>query len=151
MAEGKDKSAEFVSSPHAATSVTLSRRQLFLARVGWQMVFVLSIGLLFATIPVYYEWLINIADPDLEPATVRANLEANGISIYSYATYLLSMQVAFTIAWVAVGVVIYWRRSDDWMALFTSLSLITFGTYTIYKGATVLAEQYSASQLLVHL
>jgi hypothetical protein len=43
-----------------------------LARVGWVVVFVLTIGMFAASIPAHYDWLINLADP--EPATVRANL-----------------------------------------------------------------------------
>jgi hypothetical protein len=42
-------------------------------------------------------------------------------------------------------------RSDDWMALFISLSLITFGTLGINDGPFLLAEQYSAIWLPVHL
>src|SRR5215218_9346348 len=94
-----DRLATFVSSDHAPTSATLSRRQLYLVRVGWLVIFVLSIGAFFASIPVHYDWLINFTDPGLEPATVRANLEAAGISVDFYATYLLSIYTASTVVW----------------------------------------------------
>jgi hypothetical protein len=111
---------------------------------------VLTVGLVSVSIPTYYDYLVSLSNPDLDPATVRANLEASGISIDFYATYLLLIRIAFAIVWVAVGVVIFWR-SDDWMALFTSLSLITFGTLSINDGPFLLAEQYSAIWLPVHL
>src|SRR5215211_3724490 len=145
------RSAEIAESLHAPPSTTLSRRQLLLARVGWLAVFVLTIGLYSASIPAQYEYFVSFSDPRLDPPTVRANLEANGISIHFYATYLLSISVASATAWVAVGAGIFWRRSDDWMALFTSLSLITFGTFSIYPDLAVLAGQNSAVWLLVRL
>lgn len=140
-----------VHSGSETTAAALSRRQVFLIRAGWLVVFVLTIGLFSASIPAQYDYLISFSDPKLEAATVRANLEANDISIGFYATYLLSMRVAFATAWVAVGVVIFWRKSDDWMALFASLSLITFGTFAIDTDPTVLGEQYSAVWLPVRL
>jgi hypothetical protein len=136
---------------NSSTSATLSRRQLLLARVGWLVVFVLTIGLFSSSIPAQYDYLISISDPKLDPATVRANLEANGISIELYATCLLSISVASATAWVSVGVGIFWRRSDDWMALFTSLSLITFGTFSMYSDPAVLAGQGIAVWLPIRL
>ena len=134
-----------------AESATLGRGQRFLARVGWLVVLVLTIGLFSASIPAYYDYLVSFSDPDLEPATVRANLEAIGISVDFYATYLLWVSAASAIVWVAVSVVVFWRGSGRWMALFTSLTLITSGTFTVYDGPAVLAEQYSAVWLPVQL
>ena len=141
----------FARGLHAPTSATLSRRQLFLIRVVWLVIFVVTIGVLFASIPAYYRWLINLADPELEPATVRASLEAAGISVDFYATYVLSIYTASSILWCAVGAVIVWRRSDDGMALFTSLGLLTFGVFFLNDGPVALANQYSAMWLPVHL
>ncbi len=143
--------AEFASSLHALTSATLSRRQLFLARAGWLAVFAVTIGVLFASIPAYYRWLINFADPELEPATVRATLEAANIPVDFYATYLLSIDTASAILWSAVGAIIFWRRSDDGMALFTSLALVLFGVFFLSDGPAALAKQHSAMWLPVHL
>lgn len=115
------------------------------------MVFVLTLGLFSATIPAQYDHLVSLSDPMLESATVRANLEANSISIDFYATYLLSISIASATAWVAVGAGIFWRRFDDWMALFTSLSLITFGTFSISFDPAVLAGQNLAVWLPIRL
>jgi hypothetical protein len=142
---------ESSSSPGSPVSANLSPRQLLLARVGWLVIFVLTIGLFAVSIPAQYDYLVSFSDPKLDPAAVRANLEANNISIGLYATYVLSISVASTAAWVAVGAVIFWRRSDDWMALFTSLALITFGTFTVYSDPMVLAGQNFAVLLLIRL
>ena len=143
---------EFASSLHAPTSATLSGRRLSLARVAWLAIFVLTIGILFASIPAYYDWLINFADPELEPTTVRANLEAAGISVAFYATYLLLINTASALLWCAVGAIIFWRRSDEGMALFTSLGLVLFGVFFLSSdGPAALVKQYSALWLPVHL
>jgi hypothetical protein len=146
-----DRPAGADNNPDTPTSPNLSGRRLFLARIGWLIVAVLSIGLLFASIPAAYASLINFTHSDLEPDTVRANLEAAGSSIEFYATYLLSASVASSLVWVVVGVVIFWRKSDDWMAYFTSLSLLTFGVFTKEYGPIALAEQHSAVWLPIHL
>jgi hypothetical protein len=140
-----------INSSNSSKSAILSRRRLHLARAGWLVIFVLTLGLFSVTIPAQYDHLVSLSDPKLDPATVRANLEANRISIDFYATYLLSISVASATAWVAVGASIFWRRSDDWMALFTSLSLITFGTFTIGFDPAVLAGQNLAVLLPIRL
>jgi hypothetical protein len=145
------RSVEFASSSNTPTSPTLSGRQLFLARVGWLVVALLSIVLFSASIPAHYDWLINFANPDLEPATVRANLDKVGISVDFYATYLLSIRAASVVVWVAVAVIIFWRRSDNSMALFTSLTLLTFAVFFLSAGPTVLAKQHPALWLPVNL
>jgi hypothetical protein len=115
------------------------------------VLFVLSIGAFIASIPAHYDWLINFSDPGLEPAAVRANLRAAGISVDFYATYLLSIYTASTVVWIVVGTVIFWRRSDDAMALFTSLGLVMFGIFFLNDGPVALAKHYSALWLPLHL
>jgi hypothetical protein len=65
--------------------------------------------------------------------------------------YLLLLNVPSAMVWAGVGVVIFWRRSDNWMALLTSLCLILFGTFSLNDGPRALAEQYPAVWLPVHL
>jgi hypothetical protein len=107
--------------------------------------------LFFGSIPVQYHSLINFDDPDLAPGTVRASLEAAGISTGFYAMYLLLLNVPSAMVWAGVGVVIFWRRSDNWMALLTSLCLILFGTFSLNDGPKALADHYPAVGLPVHL
>ena len=115
------------------------------------VMFILTIGLFFTSIPAYYDSLIKLTDTDIKPATLRSNLEALGVSIDFYATYLLSLSITSMMVWCAVGAVIFWRRSNDWMAIFTSLCLILFGTFTLDNVPTYLAERYSTLWLPVQL
>ena len=95
------------------------------------MVFALAVGLFLASIPAHYDAIVGFSDSDLKPDTVRASLEASGISVQFYAVCLLSISLASTVMWIAVAGVIFWRRADNWIALFASLSLMTFGTLSL--------------------
>jgi signal transduction histidine kinase len=144
-------SRRLASRPDAQTFRPLSGRRLFLARLGWLVVFVVTIGLFSANIPAYYDSLISFSDPKLDTTSVRANLEAADVSIQRIATYLLGISVASAVVWVVVGTLIFWRRSDNWMALFASLCLIVFGTFGLNESAPALPDQEPALWLLVRL
>lgn len=64
------------------------------------------------------------------PEGVRA-LRDIGLSVRSYALLSVVMDKIFQLAWFAVAALIFWRRSDDWIALLTSLFLVAFGTVTV--------------------
>ena len=151
MSPKLNRLAELDSNLNAPPPVVRGERWLFLVRVGWLVVVVLALGLFFGSIPEQYHSLINFDDPDLAPGTVRANLEAAGISTGFYAMYLLLLNVPSAMVWAGVGVVIFWRRSDNWMALLTSLCLILFGTFSLNDGPKALADHYPALGLPVHL
>jgi len=61
---------------------------------------------------------------------VRALREA-GLSANSYAFLNVAIDKVFQLVWFAVGALIFWRRSDDPMALLVSLFLVAFGTITV--------------------
>ena len=139
------------SDPRSPAYTKLRGRRLLLARVGWLAVFVLTIGLFLASVPGYYDWLYGFADPDVESAAVRDNLQALGISVGFYATFLFSLRLISVVVWVLVGVFIFLRRSDDWMALFTSLTLLTFAVFYLFDGHVALLEQHPSLRLPVNL
>ena len=60
------------------------------------MVFALAVGLFLASIPAHYDAILSFSDSDLKPATVRASLEASGISVQFYAVCLLSISLVST-------------------------------------------------------
>src|SRR5215218_4969334 len=142
---------ESASSHQAPTSAGLSGRRLFWARIGWLVIFGLNMGLFFASIPATYDWYTNFASLDLDPATARANLEGAGISVASYARYELALTATSAMVCSVVSVVIFWRRSDDWMALLTSLGLLAFGIHFLTDGPTALVQHYPAVWLPVNL
>lgn len=64
------------------------------------------------------------------PEGVRALHDA-GLSARSYALLNVVVDKAFQLVWLAVGTLIFWRRSDDAMALLVSAFLVTFGPVTV--------------------
>ncbi len=64
------------------------------------------------------------------PEGVRALREA-GLSVGSYALLNVVIDKVFQLVGFAVGALIFWRRSDDPMALLVSLFLVAFGTVTV--------------------
>ena len=96
------------------------------------MVLLLIIALFALAIPLHFEQL-RLVSPQaagfsgqLTPAHVRA-LAHLGLSTSFYAGYILTLEVAFAVAAAAIATVIVWRRSDDGMALFVSLTLLLGG------------------------
>ena len=151
MGSERDKPSRYTTSPDVPTPAALSGGRLLAARAGWLVLFVVTVGLFSASIPAHYQWLIDFADPDLDPETVRNNLEAIGVTPSFYAAYHLSISIASAMIWVVVGTVIFRHRSNDAMAFFTSLCLIIFGTYVMNEGPIALAEQYPVAWLPVHV
>jgi hypothetical protein len=81
--------------------------------------------------PVYFAQLYSthrdcVVDC-LTPANVQS-LHALGISITAYAAYWVTVNLLFALVYFAVAALIFWRKSDDWMAWLASFSLVAFGT-----------------------
>jgi hypothetical protein len=74
-----------------------------MARAAWWTVALLAIGVVTAGIAPYYDL---------------------------YAAHKLVLELLLRAGWCAVGLLIFVRKSDDWMALVVSLFLITFATIT---------------------
>ncbi len=116
------------------TESSLHGSILVLARISWVIVVVLVLGLSFASIPTYFaslHHLLNSAHPpdlggQLTSSTGVQDLQAVGLSLDFYARYSVLLTLIFLIVSLAVGTVIFWRRSDDRMALLASFALILF-------------------------
>jgi hypothetical protein len=118
------------------TSEDARRRWLTVARVVWVAVALVNLVLFVASVPAYWIQLNTVcADPSgatcnfpqLNPVKLQA-LERLGATINAYAAYTLTIHIVASLAFLSVGVLIFWRRSSDWYGLFVSLFLIGFGT-----------------------
>jgi hypothetical protein len=115
---------------------TLSGRWLFVARTLWASVALLTVGLFVYSIPsefarlqspcsgvVSCNWLIRLTAGDVR------ELGKLGLSVDFFAAYFVSLEALITVvAPIAVGAIIFWRRSDDRMAYLVSLVLLTYWT-----------------------
>jgi hypothetical protein len=54
-----------------------------------------------------------------------------GLGTDFYAAYSVAIESGFAVVFLAVGVVIFWRNSQDKMAVFSALVLVTYGLYVV--------------------
>jgi signal transduction histidine kinase len=69
-------------------------------------------------------------------------LEDLGLSVNFYAAYNVALESVIAVIFLAVAVLIFWRKSEDRMALFFSCMLLTFGMYATPAVDTLLAPPY---------
>jgi hypothetical protein len=69
-------------------------------------------------------------------------LHTLGFSVSGYALLQTMLSVGIALAWFVVSGVIFWRKSDDWMALFVALFLVVFAA-----GNAVSTNVLSSSNL----
>lgn len=125
---------------HASISHTTETRLhgfwLLVARSVWVTLALLSVGLFIASTLVYYFGLHGLQAGVYEHLT-HTTAVVNGYSaiVFHYAAFtgtIATLNIALLTAlaplWMAVGFVIFWRRSDDWVALFVALLLVLAGT-----------------------
>ena len=116
-----------------STASTLSGRWLVLARVVWVAAAVLTVGVFAAGVPARYAELRSVCADGEECAIGRLypedvqTLGDLGFSVGSYAAYTLTLEVGFFTVFFASAAVIFWRKSDEWVALVVALFLMTFG------------------------
>ena len=137
---------------------TMQGRSLFLARVAWVMVAGTALAIVVFSVPSSYEYYASVctaasgvcserAVGQVTPEGVRA-LQDAGSSVRFYAISNVVIDKVFQLVWFAVGALIFWRRSDDRMALLTSLFLVTCGTVTIDPTAANALVSYHPAWLL---
>ncbi|MGZ3584484.1 MAG: hypothetical protein ACXWP6_18010, partial [Ktedonobacterales bacterium] len=113
-------------------STVLSGRWLLVARVGWLLLVVLSLAAFIMALPGY---LASSQHPSstnaaLSPESAAA-LFRIGISLDAYAWTSLGIACVVMLVSTVMAVVLFWRRSDDWMALLVGLFLIIYTTSNI--------------------
>jgi len=105
------------------TDLRLKGAWLAAARAVWLAFFVLSVLALAAAVPVHWADLTHPA------ASALANLGALGLTTNAYAVISIGSDLAFAAIYALVGLILFARRSDDRMALLTSLMLVSFGMW----------------------
>jgi signal transduction histidine kinase len=131
-----------------AVSPSLRGRWLFLGRVAWVVVALLSVCLFIVSVPDRLEELRSVCDEavcsngSLSLQNARA-LESLGFSVEFYAAYNVALESVIAVVFLAVALLIFWRKSEDRMALFFSFMLLTFGMYATPAVDTLLTPPYT--------
>jgi hypothetical protein len=119
----------------------LNARWLLLARAAWIAVAITVLAIVLFSVPSSFEHYRTVCTAASEVCSERAvgqptlegvrALRDVGLTVGSYALYNVVIDEVFQLVWFAVGVLIFWRRSDDRMALLVSAFLVTFGTVAV--------------------
>ena len=109
-------------------------RWLLLARAAWVSVAVLTMGVFISGLPSEFMRLrtpcTNAVSCVWVPRLTAQNareLGEMGLSVDFFAAYFVAIEVSFVAISTAIAVAIFWRKSDDRMALFVSFMLLTLG------------------------
>jgi hypothetical protein len=119
------------SGQHGTLGARLRGRLLVFARICWLALAAFSLTAFVTGLPQYFTNLqvVCYVSPcgygQLLPQSAQI-LQNLGISVGFYAGFALVLTIALTLVWFVVGGVIFWRKSDEWMALLVSLALVMF-------------------------
>lgn len=128
-----------------AARTLMSGPWLGLARAAWATVAALNLALLAAGAPVEYAYFVNSGLTEFAPG-----LRQLGLTAQFYATYRAALDVASAGSFTLVGLVLFWRRPNDWMVMLVSLACMAFGSIYV-PIADRLAAAQPALQLPVGL
>ena len=99
----------------------LRGRWLLIARAVWVGMAVVTLGVFALSVPARYAQLSH------PTAKVRAALAEAGLPAGGYAFYNVALDTIFVSVFALVAIVIFWRRSDDPMALLVATMLVVWG------------------------
>src|ERR671910_2275842 len=131
-------------STRASPPSTLHGHLLLLARLAWVAAAITALAIVLFSVPSSIEHYRSVCTAPTEVCSERAldqptqptqegvrALREVGLSVHSYAVLNVVIDKIFQLVWFAVGALIFLRRSDDRMAILTSLFLVTFGTVAV--------------------
>ena len=133
----------------------LSGRWLVIARLGWVILTLFMLGAAIASLSAVFAFL-HLPCTVVESVSCNGNglltpdqiqgLVKQGFSLDAYAWSYLGFYGIMALFSVALGVIIFWRRSNDWMALLVALMCIALGVVNVMNPL-----QYAPPSILVVL
>jgi hypothetical protein len=104
---------------------------LVIARVAWVVIATFGVFVFIVTLPSYYHHALSLGGDHCcvarNPAEWRAGLHQLHLTPAIYAGFALGAQIVLSTAMFAIGLVIFLRKSNQWIGLFISLELVCFG------------------------
>lgn len=105
---------------------TLFGWRLWSTRVLWALVMLVTVGLFVASIKPYFEFVLFFpkfwfSSPDYTPA-----LEQLSLTPGFYHGFLIALQGLQVGVCLIIAALIFKNKSDDWLALFVSLTLVAY-------------------------
>ena len=117
----------------SSANTRLTGSWLIIARAVWLVLVIPSLGLFIANLFAYDQQLqrpcVGPILCNLVGALTTKQLQAfstSGFSVSGYAALLTISLAIITAIWCVIGFLIFWRRSDDWLALLAAFFLVMF-------------------------
>ncbi len=131
--------------------------RLLIVRLICLSLYVLSVGLLVASIPSNFAHLhllctgtatVCNANGQLTPGDVR-RLQELGLSIDFYAAYTIVITLIFALGYWLVAALLFWRKSDNPLALLAAvtLALVYIGLVSQTSGIAIVASTLAIAAL----
>jgi hypothetical protein len=119
---------------------------LMFARVVCVVGVVAVLVIFFASIPPYFAQLRTLCPGTFCPSGQLSRNDLRGLyqlglSLNFYASYEVAIIIISTLIWCGVAALLFWRKSDDLMALFTAFTLVMFAGiqgFSLYALPTAL-------------
>ncbi len=108
--------------PPVATHLELSHGWQIAAKLSWILTALLTLGLFTASLPYRYE---QLASPTLRANQTLATLH---LPANLYARYTLALEITVAVVFTVVGGVIFWRKSQDAVAVVVAFMLLLGGS-----------------------
>ena len=124
------------SEPRREKSTRLTGTWLLLARMVWGVLVIALLMLFVFSMPMYFSQLFTVSNgilyvPWQLTSTGEEALHSLGISLSFYAPCAFALGLFISCTWVAIAGILFWRKSDDWMALLAALIFVWWGTSNI--------------------
>ena len=103
----------------------LTGRRLTIARALWLVLTIVYLVMLAVSIPMYWEYLLS------DPYGLEDSLVQVGLSLNFFVIYVFSLNFIVIAVLVMMAILIFLRKSDDWMALLVSLMMVAIGAVTL--------------------
>ena len=119
-------------------------RWLLVVRAAWVICALLTVLVMVASVPLLFERFSSVCQLPAGVCLERSEVPAEalnevldaGISLGTYATFTIGIEVLCKAVWISVAAILFVFRSRDRMALLVSFFLLTFGTATLLTNGT---------------
>lgn len=135
----------------SSTTTRLPPPWLFLARGLWVVLVLFDLMGTLISFPTFMVHLRQVCfrqpclSAQLTPESTRV-IQHLGLSVDSYATLFLIFTILLAVTCLAIAVVIFWRRSDNWMVLLITFALVGSGlgnpsTFSLINSAWLIPSR----------
>lgn len=140
------------STDRVSTSGTILRgRTLLLVRSVLILLVLLMMGLFIASLPVYLSLFHTVCSVAAQCASGQLSaktapvIQSLGLSLNAYAAIVVSIKVVAVLVWLFVPALIFWRKSNEWLALLVAFMFVAIIAADLNGDLVMLTHLFSPS------